>query len=77
MNYNAFEASLQKRIDLCNWKLNELKKKTSDDFTKNAVLYSLMTDTFTVCLPGTEKQIIQYSIIWMITEVKKILRATS
>ena len=37
MNYNAFEASLQKRIDLCNWKLNELKKKTSDeevDFTE-------------------------------------------
>ena len=69
MNYNAFEESLQKRIDLCNWKINELKKKTSDDFTKNAVLYSLMTDTFTVCLPGTEKQRIFVQMKFTDTEI--------
>ena len=77
MNYNAFEASLQKRIDLCNWKLNELKKKTSDDFTKNAVLYSLMTDTFTVCLPGTEKQIIHYPVQYNLDDYRSEKNFTS
>lgn len=70
LDYNSFESSLQKRVDLCKWKLSELKKKRQDDFTKNAVLYSLMTDTLTIRQPGTERQIVHYPVQYNLDDYK-------
>lgn len=70
LDYRQFEQTIQKQTDLCQWKLSELKKQQPDDLTRNAVLYSLMTDTLTVRLPGTEKQIVHYPVQYNLDDYK-------
>lgn len=62
LNYSDFQNNISERVQLCQWRMRDLKLNPKDVLAQNMVIYSLLTDTLNIKRPGTESTITNYPL---------------
>lgn len=60
--YEEFQNQIDERVQLCRWRLKQLKLNPKDNLSLNMMIYSVMCDTLDIKQPGTERTITHYPV---------------
>ena len=62
IKYKDFQQAVNKMVQFCYSRMNDLKLDKKDELAKNMVIYSLLVDTLKLKPPGSEKMITHYPL---------------